>query len=109
MSSALRSVIVLVETISKANLLRIICICFWADRGPYPVILTRMRFGCGAVMVTGIDVVPLLLTGLLLLAYITPRTLFDWVGKLTEIKLVVLLIFPDSVQLIVTVDGKGAV
>jgi len=68
-----------------------------------------MRLGGGAVIVTGIDVVPLLFTGLLLLAYDTPRTLFDCVGKLTEIKLVVLLIFPDSVQLIVRVAGKGAV
>ena len=60
-------------------------------------------------MVTGIDVVPLLLTGLLLLAYDTPRTLFDCVGKLTEIKLVVLLIFPDRVQGTVRVAVKGAV
>ena len=60
-------------------------------------------------MATGIDVVPLLFTGLLLLAYSVPRTLSEIVGKLTEIKLVVLVIFPDRVQLTVMVAGKGAV
>ena len=68
-----------------------------------------MRLGGGAVIVTGIDVVPLLFTGLLLLAYATPRTLFDCVGKLTEIKLELLVIFPDRVHGTVTVAGKGAV
>jgi len=107
--SALRSVMVATELKSKANRLNNICICFCAARGPYPVIIAVIRLGCGEVTVTAIGVVLLLVeTGLLLRAYTVP-TLLDCVGNVTLIRLLLLVIVADKVQLMVIVVGHGEV
>src|ERR1041384_2398647 len=83
LSSALRIVMALGATMSNANRLSSIFICFWALRGPYPVVFTISRDGAGALTVTGIQVEPLLFIAVLVRVKTTPCKLFEIVGKLT--------------------------
>ena len=72
------------------------------------MIIAVKRLGCGDVTETAIAVLPFVLTGLLLRAKTVPR-LWDWLGKVTATRLLVLVIVPDKVHFTVAVADHGDV